>query len=160
MSEYSNTACIAYPADYPNDRIKPEVEEMHSTIIFLGDIDNDLEGISKQELVDILAPVDTNMFRYVNTTGFELFGPENDIPVVLLKEQDHLIETRESIERVLKAEGIESPSEFGYRPHVTVDMKTYEWRNRPPWVLLWPAQLWYGDDREVIGTARNQPLGG
>lgn len=151
--EYKNTACIVYPAEYPSNKIPPAVSELHSTIIFLGDIDEDLAGISKQRLIDIISDVETNVYQYVNVEGSALFGLEQNIPVLKLEHSEFLEDTNRDVTDALLSEGIESPSEFGYSPHVTIDLESYL-AGLPEWVLLHPAHLWYRGDRELVGTAR------
>ena len=156
-SEFRNTACIVYPAEYPSDRVQPKKENLHSTILFLGDIDEDMGGMDKDSLIDILGPIQTNVFQYVDVAPqFALFGPEKDIPVLSLIETDLLRTVHNNIQYELSKYGIYSPSEFGYSPHVTVDVDTYHMGNIPPWVLLRPPVLWYRSDVDVIGTARRQ----
>lgn len=152
--EFNNTACIVYPAEYPSHRVQPKKDNLHSTALFLGDIDEDLGGITKEELVSLLSPVDTNIVQYANTVGWDLFGQDKNIPVVKLALTSFLSSLRQDFEDVLMSVGIESASEFEYSPHVTVDLATYLTNNLPRWVMLKPAVLWYRDDWETIGTAR------
>lgn len=153
--EFKNTACVVFPVMWPSSRIRPSTPFLHTTALFLGDIDLDLGGISKDRLHEILDSVDTNYFIYVDTEPeFKLYGPMQNVPVVPLTMNEKMVEIREEIVRTLANHGIVGTSEWPYSPHVTVDPDTYHMNNHPDWVLLQPAQLWYRGDKETIGSAR------
>lgn len=153
-SSFKNTACIVYPAQYPDHFTKPSVEELHSTILFLGDIDEDLGGIEIEPLMDVLSPVECNYLQYVDVKGWDLFGPDQNIPVLKLDQTPVMTEIRERVEFVLACVGIFSPSQFGYSPHVTIDNETFRTQRFPEWVLLRQPQLWYRGERVEIGSTR------
>lgn len=158
--DFKNTACVVFPAKYPSDRIAPSIPNLHSTVLFLGDIDEHLGGVTAQALIDALRRVDTNYHQYVNTKGWDLFGPDKNIPVIKLDETPQMLEIHYSVKHELSRRGINSVSEWPYSPHVTVDVDTYKMNNLPDGVYLEPARLWYRNEKILIGTARDAYVSG
>lgn len=152
--DFSNTACLVYPAEFPSHITPPKVERLHSTILYLGDIDSDLGGTKPEELLDILSDVDTNLYQYINVTGKTLFGPESDYPVLTLEATPTLVSLYYSAKNALLKFGIRSPSEWPYAPHISVDEETFRRPSSPDWVLLHPPVLWYGDEVIEFGSRR------
>jgi hypothetical protein len=78
----------------------------------------------------------------------EMFGPEKDIPVVIL-EHTYLHKYHDFLTSALAKRGIESASEFkDYRPHVTMSENAainYLVPTDP--MLLLPVQLWWGGQK-------------
>ena len=151
---FSNTACLVYPVEFPSHITPPKVKRPHSTILFLGDIDDDLGGVEVETLLSILSDVDTNYFQYINVTGKALYGPERDYPVLTLEVTPTLDEIYLQAKNTLFHHGIVSPSQWDYSPHLTVDADTYNRNSLPDWVLLRPPVLWYGDEVIEFGSRR------
>ncbi len=153
MSLYSNTACIVYPARWPDHGYKPQIKDLHSTVIYLGDIDFNLNGLPAQDLLDILKPVDTNILFYARPLKYSAFGPDKSIPVLelLVGNEELLMTTQQNVVDALLSEGIESASPYPYRPHVTVDLETVL-RPMPRFVLLEHMELWYGEHTYNLTT--------
>lgn len=159
--DFSNTACIVYPAEFPSHITGPTVSRPHSTILYLGDINEDLGGTEIEHLMDILSPVETNYYQYIEVTGKALFGPDADYPVLTLSKTPILEEIHSVIKNTLLNYGIVSPSQWDYAPHMTVDAETYNRDYLPEWVLLRPPVLWYRDESVLIGsTRRSYGVGG
>lgn len=152
--DFSNYVSVVFPAAFPSRNVQPDVKNLHCTVFSLGDLDSDLNGVPAQTLLDALHDIPTNVIQYVNTDGWDLFGPENDIPVVKLMPAPLLLEIHHHIKYNLEDIGIHSNSEFDYSPHVTVDPGTYHNNNMPPWVLLDRAQLWYAGEKILVGNSR------
>jgi 2'-5' RNA ligase len=150
-AQFKNTACIVYPVEYPDDCVEPNLDDLHSTIIFLGDVDEDLGGRDIDYLLHHLSYIDNNYYQYVNTLDWALYGPDKNIPVVKLELSDTMEQIHHQIEVTLASVGIVSPSEFDYSPHVTVTTHAYENKQFPDWVLLKPAELWYQGEKAQFG---------
>lgn len=152
--DFSNTACIVYPAEFPSHVTPPKVKRPHSTILYLGDIDLDLGGRRPEELLRILSDITTNYYQYVDVTGKALYGPEKDYPVLTLEATPTLDDIYLDVKNNLRFHGIFSPSLWDYSPHMTVDAETYNRDSLPDWVLLKPPVLWYRDEVIEIGAPR------
>lgn len=149
---FSNTACIVYPAEFPSNYTPPKVKKPHSTILYLGDIDEDLGGRSLDYLLKTLSNTDTNYYQYIDVMGKDLFGPDKDYPVLKLDETPLMSRIYSEVKYTLLNVGIVSPSQWDYSPHMTVDAETYNWKNHPDWVLLRPPVLWYRDEVIPFGS--------
>lgn len=133
-----STAGISYPASFTSDYRIPAVDNMHSTLIFLGPKEQVNALAVRQAVSRVLLP----SAQYVDVIGTDHFGPEKDVPVLLL-EPTTLLNTRYLVERDLARIGVRSPSEFGYRPHVSVDDAVLQ--DPPDRVLLGRPQIWWGE---------------
>src|SRR5690606_31943854 len=81
--DFSPTACLVYPASFDSnyDLIAPESlnrETLHCTALFLGDIDENLFGMSAGEIIDVLLPIKNRFLlstnRYYSDLEWKLFG--------------------------------------------------------------------------------------
>lgn len=146
-TDFSNSVCIVYPVEWPKTFRPPLLAELHSTIIFLGDADDELDGITKQDLLTVLSDLNACHYQWVDTDTVKHFGANYDIPVVTLRPTTFMLQMREAVEENLAQIGVHSASEFPYHAHVTIDENTAV----PGRLLLGPAQLWYRDERDPIG---------
>lgn len=138
MSGFSDSIAIVWPSNWPMAD-----EEAHCTIMFLGNISN--VSFTKIDLWNAISTIKWPLMS-VRTAGIEMFGPKADIPVVRL--DSVILHTfHDKLEATLKAEGIESASEFKeYKPHITV--KNYEEDMLIPDIVhLGSPEVWWGDER-------------
>lgn len=147
--KHSNNVCIAYPVEYPKGFQEPKVDDLHSTVMFLGDADEDLGGIEENDLLRVLSVFDTNLYQWVETDCLTRFGTNYDIPVIILRPTSYMLMLFQAIEEELLTINVKSASEFPYRPHVTI---TNEALSMPSRVLLKPAELWYRGSHTPIGN--------
>lgn len=142
MSEFDDSACIAYPASWPDT-----IKDPHSTLIYLGEISK--LSYTKEDVLEVMDQEALSAPGAVEIDEIEMFGPDKDIPVAKLTSL-RLKAQRAAIEFGLAEKGIHSTSEFGYNPHVSltydndVDVEELE---LPETVTLAPPELWWGDER-------------
>lgn len=142
MSEFSDSACIAYPASWPDT-----IKDPHSTLMFLGNISE--LPYTKEDVLAVMRRENLIGPGKVSISGLELFGPDKDIPVARL-DSLRLRAQRALLEFGLNKVGIQDASEFDYNPHVSltyendVDLEELE---LPENVTLAPPELWWGDER-------------
>ena len=135
VSDFSQSISVVFPASWP-DR-----EDAHCTIMYLGEIPD--VSFTKAQLLAAVQPVAPGTYLAADTAGVEMFGPDNDIPVVPL--QHPLLDVIHKMMTIeLLSVGIESASEFTeYRPHVTItDADT----DIPSIIILGPPVVWWGLD--------------
>lgn len=143
MGQFSNSAGIMYPAEFSNHYAAP-VElpgDLHTTVMYLGEIDQ--LNYMDYDVLEALTEVDLNMFIWTEVIGKELFGPDQDIPVLRV-DNSQLQRNFDKVEAALSAVGIKNGSSFpDYKPHITVPIEV--WNAPPKHALLMPAQLWWGE---------------
>jgi len=139
--DFSQSVGLWYPAQFLSDYVYAPVPEMHSTIIFLGEIP-DLEGITAQDILNAVSGIEFPYF-VVDVIGTETFGPDRNVPVLLL-DPTNLNVFHVMVEEALDKIGVHSASEFGYRPHVTVSEEIF--RAPPSKVFLDKPRLWWGEE--------------
>lgn len=117
----------------------PETEG-HITLFYLGDDTSTLDREAVKDALDTLYIPEYSL-RRVNGTEIEMFGPDNDIPVLRI-EDEWVYGLQAQIAGLLKLAGIESGSEFKeFKPHITFDLKPGI--NIPNVVMAGRPQLWW-----------------
>lgn len=143
------TVGIKYPATCPTIS---DVEDMHSTIIFLGQVVDFNFKVS--DVLSALISLRLSAPGEVSTVGQEMFGAEHDVPVYRISKIG-LEVTRRVIEAWLNDAGIYSASEYPYKPHITVkDHNQY----RPEFTLGAPVLWWGGTDFPINADTLAQVL--
>jgi len=103
-------AAIADPDGEPAD-------QLHVTLVFLGETDDDLGPI-----VDALTTVAGTFAPLEGVVGgYGLFGTDNGPLGVLLPDVPGLVELRVAVTEALVAHGIEYSRNHGFEAHITVD---------------------------------------
>ena len=130
--------CIVWPAWFPGSTDK----ESHATALFLGNTDT--VDFTKEEVEETLG-------RYLwpawtETKGFDSFGLNKDIPVLLLEHTNLLTITRNDILERLERRGINASTTFDFTPHVTIAKETVQ-DYYPSQIHLESPALWWGDER-------------
>ena len=93
-------------------------DSLHVTLIFLGEADSvDLEGVN--ETLGLLAASFQPLVGNVGGVGYFAAGPDG-VPILALPDVPGLSCLRETVCAELAAIGIESPSEHGWLPHMTL----------------------------------------
>ncbi len=94
-----------------------EVDDLHVTLVFLGDVGSfDEEALTAA--VGRVAMSHEPLVGTVGGTGY-FSANEDGVPVILLPDVPGLSRVREDIVGELREQGIESPSEHGFLPHMT-----------------------------------------
>jgi len=156
------SACLAWPVQTLPQSEK-SVRSRHVTGLYLPDVRN----IPKEKILDALRNehgfksgklYGANAYRLADVLGTAAFGPNFDIPVLLVGigkpwpnaggQDQHLTNNWEGLEYCLSRAEIPYDKTYReYRPHVTVRLS--EVLNPPKQVLLRPLELWYMDDEPV-----------
>lgn len=146
MGEFEDTAIIAYPVLWPSGHRDPQIPDVHSTVVFLGDVSN--SEFTKEDVLDAMREFDVNVYRWVDVDGLDWFGPNHDVPVLRISHSG-LQGFYERLTEKLAIKGIFSASEFPYSPHVTIDMETATigWPNH---LMLGPVELWWREEKIKI----------
>lgn len=138
MGEFDNTAVIVYPALWHMAYIPPDKDDLHSTVLWLGDVSDAPYGPA--DIIGALRGLDLVRYLWASVSGVEWFGPDNNIPVLRVEHSALQIQY-DAITTALAPLGAVSASEFGYSPHVTVDEATTT--RYPSKILLGPVELWW-----------------
>lgn len=141
MDEYSETAVIVFPSNYPKN-----VDDAHCTLIYLGRIP-DL-SYTKEDVMSVLDRLKIKAPGEIETKDLEYFGKDKDV-LVLTLDSSRLLQIRSSMERALAKIGAENASEFKeYKPHVSLGTKEDEknYISIPDTAYLESPQLWWGND--------------
>jgi 2'-5' RNA ligase len=94
-------------------------ETLHVTLIFLGPAaDLDMEAVN--EVAAMVASSCQPLQGAVGGVGFFASGPDG-VPLLALPDVQGLSALRECVAMELAAVGVESPSEHGWLPHMTLD---------------------------------------
>lgn len=140
QEDHSGDIAIVYPVSWPAPT--KDVPEPHCTLIYLGDISD-----ATFTLEDLQDAVDTFIWEPFDVAigEVQMFGPDEDIPVVTLLGQT-LYDNRQIFEAELNERGIKSASEYDYSPHITVDPRSMV---AMPFntVHLGLPKIWWGDQR-------------
>lgn len=89
----------------------------HLTLIYTGDLTKE----KASEIEELLLTVDPGFHHFMGVRQeIKMFGSHNSIPVVTVMVPNQIIELR----KYLLNNGIPSPSEFDWTPHVTLDLET------------------------------------
>ena len=135
MVDNSDGIAVVYPSNWPEND-----PEAHCTIIYLGKVDE--VAFTEQDVRNAMELMQLGAPGEVPVAGPEMFGPDKDIPVVLLEPVPVLTLAKLALEAVLLTFGIENASEFkDYKPHVTVPDHD---REIPTTVTLGEPVLWWG----------------
>lgn len=95
-----------------------EVEDLHVTLVFLGDV-GELDVDAIHEAVSTAALANNPLEGAVG--GFGAFAENDDgVPVIALPDVKGLTKLREDAVKELFAHDVESPSEHGFLPHMTL----------------------------------------
>ncbi len=121
--ETNNLAMVAvYPRAEEADSLAVgeglEVDDLHVTLVFLGDAD-ELEEPDIHAAVSTAALASEALEGTVGGIGF-FAENEDGIPVLALPDVPGLTRLREDVVSELNTQGIESPSEHGFLPHMTL----------------------------------------
>ena len=126
-------AGIMLPTTWP----KPDG---HITLFYLGDDTNTLDRKAITDALDHLYIPDFSL-RRVHSTNVEMFGPNNDIPVLRISDE-WVYSLQAQIVGLFKLAGIESGSEFTeFKPHVTFPLEPGV--TIPNVLLAGRPQLWW-----------------
>lgn len=150
----NETAWIMWRARYPSNLEPPRKRNLHSTIVYLGDVTSLPPA---DEIVSALDEVDTKGVVTANVPRLDFFGPDETEAVLRLDETPEAPYLNAIFDRVagaLARHGISFHTDYPYVPHVTIDSYTAYKRNFPPSLILDCPQLWYGDKCTYVGTLR------
>jgi 2'-5' RNA ligase len=138
-AEFKNTAVIVMPVLWPSTHPQPAKKDLHVTLAFLGDIDEN--QLVKEDVLDAMAAVDYNVYIFADVYEFDLFGPDSDIPVLKVR-HELLQQTYDQLTGELAARGIPWSQNYDFTPHVTIDDHTAidGW---PDTLVLKPVELWW-----------------
>ena len=100
----------------------------HLTVICTGDLEAATE-VSVQRALDNLG----NPTFYVERREIAMFGPMQDIPVVLIKPTMSLWGLRKALENDIN---IPNPSEYDWNPHITLEFEPGSILRIPPVIVL------------------------
>ena len=148
MSEdFSQSVAVVWHAAWPIG-----VLDAHCTVMYLGELDK-VEGLAEKrdQVISALKALDfSDVALYSpHPIGTEMFGPEKDIPVVLLG-ANALHMARGFVEDALDAIGVENGSAYkDYRPHITVPDTSY-FNDLPDYIELFNFSLWWGNERYTL----------
>jgi hypothetical protein len=149
--EYKDSAWLGWPVEWldgpaTNTGYRPGVPNPHVTCLYFPNVVN----LRKQTLMDILKEAQfPRRYRVVDTGDPAAFGPEKDIPVLLLKADWYtdFMSVHRKLSDVLRDSDFKYAVNFQYNPHLTVDLPTML---RPPeQILIRPLELWWRDDDPV-----------
>jgi 2'-5' RNA ligase len=122
--------------------------ELHATALFLGSTET--VDFTKEDVEAVVKPY--LWPAWTKVTGLEMFGQQDDIPVLTLENTRLLTITRMDINERLKRRGIKASTTFDFNPHVTISKEAEHVQSE----LFWPKQihlespvLWWGSDRAV-----------
>ena len=137
--DYSDSIAIVWPVEN-----FPDIEEAHCTIIYLGKISE--VDFTKEDVQYVLDKLPLVSPGNAPTTSTDLFGKDNDVPVVLLEPTYQIKLDKFLIESALSVLNIHNASEFAdnYRPHVTL---TSIFDEAPEFFVLGSPVLWWGNER-------------
>lgn len=139
---------IWYPASFPAGYKHAPVEDMHCTLMYIGETKDVYEKFTPIDIMYSLEEEDFLLIHQVEVVGRTLFGKEYNIPVLLLRETAPLMEQRKTVEKCLARYNIDWSKDFAYKPHVTVSEEIY--KDPPNMVtLMWP-EIWWGDSRYLF----------
>lgn len=141
MTENAQNACLMWPAMFPGSE---EIDDPHTTVLFLGELDTvPVPGAAALLVnVDNLAAPGT-----VQVTGLEVFGPKDDQVWVATLDDTVLGPLRKRIKEQSEKYGIMDASSFpDYRPHVTLAPYSKTAPKVPDVVTLGPLEMWWGDE--------------
>lgn len=100
----------------------------HLTVMYTGDLD-DVQATDVERALDKLG----NPTFYVERREIAMFGPMQDIPVVLIQPTMSLWGLRKALETDLR---IPNPSEYDWNPHVTLEFEAGSILRIPPVIIL------------------------
>jgi 2'-5' RNA ligase len=126
-----------------------EAGDLHVTLVFLGDAET-LEEQEIHEAVSTAALVNDALAGTVGGVGF-FAENEDGIPVILLPDVQGMTRLREDVVSELRIHGIESPSEHGFLPHMTL---TYAEEPETPDVAYFGTPLHFDTVSVVVGDRR------
>jgi hypothetical protein len=143
MSEFHESIAVVWPSSVPVSD-----PEAHCTMIFLGRTDE--VSFHKE---DVLGVLDAWSFQapgdfYIRSSA--IYGAQKNILVAELHDAKGVLrEQRHWLEKALDDDyGINSPSQFGFSPHVAISPKAVNEAFAPK-VTLGAPVLWWGSDRPV-----------
>lgn len=87
----------------------------HLTVLYTGDLDSDRASAAEWLVEEWLLKHSIERF-YAIPTEPDLFGPNNDIPVIIVQPSPAILDLRE----YLLSQGLPNPSEFPWTPHITI----------------------------------------
>jgi 2'-5' RNA ligase len=126
-----------------------EADDLHVTLVFLGDA-NALEEQDVHEAVSTAALVNDPLAGTVGGVGF-FAENEDGVPVILLPDVQGMTRLREDVVSELRVHGVESPSEHGFLPHVTL---TYAEEPETPDIAYFGTPLHFDSVSVVVGGRR------
>lgn len=89
--------------------------DAHLTLIYTGDL-------SDQQVTELrtllLKTVPSTFYSLAKRLEFAMFGPKHDVPVIKVECIEEVIILRES----LLSYGVPNPSEWGWNPHITLQL--------------------------------------
>ena len=90
--------------------------DAHLTLLYTGDLSPEQEEAT-QELVSRV--VNSAFYSIATRVGFDLFGPQLNIPVLKVSVLDEVYALRE----YFIENGVPNGSEFGFNPHITLNLR-------------------------------------
>ena len=92
--------------------------DAHVTMLYLGKLTPQEEAHCDSILSLLTLKLMNNWANnWAMRDELKMFGPNNDIPVVTLEKSDYLSSIRSTLELTFN-----SPSEYGFNPHITLDL--------------------------------------
>jgi len=132
------------------------VDDLHVTLVFLGEA-NDINEEAVTSAVDLVAQSHDSLEGAVGGVGHFAAGEEG-IPIIVMPDVRGLTNLRERIVAELDHSGIQSPSEHGFLPHMTL---TYGETAAVPEESVIGQELHFDAISVVVGDRRTDyPLGG
>lgn len=137
-NEWGGTAVIWYPVLKAGLRTDLGIADPHSTVVFF----EDTTGIDPAMVYEAMQGM-TEVYQLVDVTGFELFGPNLDIPVLTI-EHTLLKKNYNKLVSELTMRGIKYSDRYSYKPHVSIG-PVFLLDNMPWKLVLGPPELrWEG----------------
>lgn len=149
--EYKDSAWLGWPVEWVDNKvtpsgIRPGVKNPHVTCLYFPTV----EGLFKDDLVEILKDLTfPRRYRLAGIGNPEAFGPEKDIPVLLLKANwySDLQQCHMRISSALRDTSFKPATNYEFNPHITVDLRTM--LAPPEQVIVRPLELWWRSDEPV-----------
>lgn len=147
------SALICWPVAFEYD-LGADIYQPHCTVLFFPDVTK----ASKSDMLDALGHIAKvsyiHGYQIVEVDGGGAFGPDKNVPVLLLKRNGNLWnDTLTKAYRILNAaatgvSGAVADDTYEFNPHVTATLPLVI--NPPSRVILLPMELWWRNDEPVV----------